>query len=435
MSLRSYQDALDYIYSFNDPTRKGAGSSEEAVRNLLRMKALLAAAGSPEAGLRTVVVAGTKGKGSTAAMIEAISRASGLRMGLFTSPHLNSYRERMQVGRELITQRGLIGLVNEIQPILDEFDPAPYGRPTTFDVGLLLALRYFAQQAVDLAVLEIGLGGRFDAVNVITPLVSAISSISFDHMAILGHSLSEIAWNKAGIIKPGVPVITVPQAPEAMPVIEREAEQQGAPLWVATAHGLQSPQGVLHPYPVPPVSGLGGLFQHENARLALGASLLLRDVGLTIPDIALREGLSGVRWPGRFEVVPGPPPIVIDGAHNSDSAQKLLASLQHCLTYQRMILILGTSRDKDIAGIAAALVPYAAGVVLTRSGHPRAMDLDHLATAVGAHLRGTLVVTHDVRTALEAARRLARPQDLLVLTGSLFMAADARAALGLAVSD
>ncbi|MFV9503921.1 MAG: bifunctional folylpolyglutamate synthase/dihydrofolate synthase [Oscillochloridaceae bacterium umkhey_bin13] len=399
------------------------------------MEALLAAAGHPEAGLKSVVVAGTKGKGSTAAMIEAIARAAGLRVGLFTSPHLNSYRERMQIGRELISQRELIALVCNLQPVLAAFDPAPYGRPTTFDVGFLLALVHFARQQVDLAVLEIGLGGRFDAVNVITPLVSVISSISYDHMAILGQTLAEIAWNKAGIIKPGVPVITIPQAPEAMPAIVEEAEQQGAPLWMAHPEGVGPWQIPPTPYPVKPVPALRGQFQVENARLAVGTALRLRETGLPLADQAIADGLATVRWPGRFELVAGAPLILIDGAHNGDSAQKLIAAIKHELSYERLVLVLGTSRDKPLGAITAALVPHAAGVVITRSGHPRAMDVDRMVAEVGAHLRGPLVVTHDVRTALDAARRLAHPQDLIVITGSLFMVADARETLGLAVSD
>lgn len=434
--LRTYQDALDYIYGFIDPARKAAPTPEAAAVNLRRMGALLAAAGDPQRGLRAVVVAGTKGKGSTAAMVEAIARAAGLRVGLFTSPHLNSYRERIQINRELISQGDLIALAARLQPTIDAFDEAPYGRPTTFDIGLLLALCHFAARAVDLAVLEIGLGGRFDTVNVVTPLVSAISSISYDHQAILGATLGEIAWNKAGIIKAGVPVVTVPQLPEASLAVAEEAAALGAPLWLADPAGLlRAATGEAQPYPVPPRPALRGAFQIENARLALGVAVLLREAGLDLPDAAMAAGLAGVRWPGRFELVRSTPPVLIDGAHNGDSAQKLAAAIATGVAHERLVLILGTSRDKDIAAMAAALVPHAAAVVLTRSGHPRAMDIDRMVAEVGQHLRGPLVVTPDVRTALDAARGLAGPRDLLCVTGSLFVAAAAREALGLAVSD
>ncbi|NTU86307.1 MAG: bifunctional folylpolyglutamate synthase/dihydrofolate synthase [Chloroflexales bacterium] len=434
--LRTYQDTLDYIYSFIDPARKPAATPEAAALNLTRMDALLAAIGDPQAGMRAVVVAGTKGKGSTAAMLEAMLRASGRRVGLFTSPHLNSYRERIQVNRELISQGELIALAARLRPTIEAFDRGLYGRPTTFDIGLLLALRHFAEHMVDIAVLEVGLGGRFDAVNVVTPLVSAISSISYDHMSILGPTLADIAWNKAGIIKPGVPVVTVPQLPEASAMVAAEAAALGAPLWLADpASLLSASNGGSQPYPVAPRPALRGLFQVENARLALGIAVLLRKAGLDLPDAALTAGLDGVRWPGRFELVPASPRVLIDGAHNGDSAQKLAAAITAGVPHDRLVLILGTSRDKDIAGMAAALVPLAAAVVLTRSGHPRSMDLDRMVAEVGHHLRGPLVVTPDVRTALDAARGLAGRHDPIAITGSLFVAAAARAALGLAVSD
>ena len=434
--LRTYQDALDYIYSFIDPARKPAATPDAAALNLRRIERLLAAVGNPYAGMAAVVVAGTKGKGSTAAMVEAMVRASGRCVGLFTSPHLHSYRERIQVNRELIPQGELIALTAQLRPIIDAFDPQLYGSPTTFELTLLLALQHFAERGTDLAVLEVGLGGRFDAVSMVQPLVAAISSISYDHTAILGPTLAEIAWNKTGIMKPGVPVVSVPQQPEASAVIATEAAAMGAPLWLADEAGLlPASGGAPQPYPVLPQPALRGLFQIENARLALGVAMLLRETGMDVPDSALFTGLDRVRWPGRFELVPTSLRVLIDGAHNGDSAQKLVAAIIAGVPHDRLILILGTSRDKDIAAIAAALVPLAAAVVLTRSGHPRSMDLDRMVAEVGHHLRGPLVVTPDVRSALDAARGLAGRHDLLVVTGSLFVAAAARAALGLAVSD
>lgn len=433
--VQTYQAALDYLYSFVDPTRRPAATHEAAAANVQRMAALLEAAGQPQARLRCVVVAGTKGKGSTAAMLEALVRASALRVGLFTSPHLSSYRERIQVDRSMITQAELMAQIAALRPLLAEFDPQPYGRPTTFDLGLLIALQHFAACRVDLAVLEVGLGGRFDAVNVITPLVAAISSISYDHRAVLGASLAEIAWNKAGIIKPGVPVVTVPQAAEALPLIEAEAHSVGAPLWQAMPEGLCSDQGQLEAYPVAPQPALRGAVQRENARLALGVAMLLRRAGWALPNAALAHGLAKVTWPARFELVAGTPPILIDGAHNGDSAAKLLLALRSEIAYERMILLLGTSRDKDIAAIAAALVPAAAGVVLTRSRHSRAMDLDRIAAVVSPLLHGPLVMTPDVATALATAQGMAGPRDIVVVTGSLFVAAAAREALGLAVAE
>jgi dihydrofolate synthase / folylpolyglutamate synthase len=430
--MLTYQDALDYLYSFIDPARKAAASHEEAARNLERMAALLAAAGNPQAGTRAIVIAGTKGKGSTAALIEAMARASGMRVGLFTSPHLSSYRERIQVDRTLVTRAELLALVARLRPTIDAFAAGPHGRPTTFDLGLLLALHHFAACRTDLAILEVGLGGRFDSVNVVTPLVTAISSISYDHMAILGRTLAEIAWNKAGIIKPGVPVVSAPQADEAALVIAGEAAAQGAPLWRAEPTALIDAEGQAWPYPDLPPPALRGAVQRENARLALGVITLLRQAGLNLSDSALAGGMADISWPGRFELVAGPPPVLIDGAHNGDSAHKLAAAIAAELPHQRLILVLGTSRDKDIEAIVAALVPAAAAVVLTRSAHVRAMDLDRIAAVVSPHLHGPLVLTPDVATAIATAQGMANPADLIVVTGSLFVVAAAREALGLA---
>ncbi len=436
--MRSYQEALDYIYSFVDPARKPAQSPAVAEVNLVRMRALLAAVGDPQAGMPAVVVSGTKGKGSTCALIEAMARAAGLRTGLWTSPHLNSYRERIQVNRTLISQAELGELVQRLRPQIDAFAQGEHGSPTAFDLGFALALTYFAEQDVQLAIVEIGLGGTYDAVNVIIPLVSVISSISYDHMGILGRTLAEIAANKAGIMKPGVPAVTVPHPPEALAVVYATATDVGAPLWVADAELITQlvPRGVPIPYPVPPMpTQLRGVFQRQNARLAVAAALRLQAAGLPIDSAAMMHGLAEAHWPGRFELIPGAPAVLIDGAHNGDSAQQLAKALQAELTYERIILILGTSRDKDIAAIAAPLVPLADTVILTRSTHPRAMDIDRIAPAVTPHLRGDLLISPTVEAALQTAREHATPNDLIVVTGSLFLVGAAREALGLAVSD
>ncbi|NNJ10809.1 bifunctional folylpolyglutamate synthase/dihydrofolate synthase [Chloroflexales bacterium ZM16-3] len=433
--MRTYQDALDYIYSFIDPTRKAASSPVEALVNLDRVRALLRAVGDPQEGLPAVVVAGTKGKGSTCVMIEAMLRAAGLRVGLWTSPHLSSYRERIQIDSELISQADLVRLTARLQPQIDAFEPEPYGRPSAFDVGFALALRHFAERNVQIAVLEVGLGGRYDAASVITPLVSVISSISYDHMGILGHTLAEIAGNKAGIMKPGVPAVTVPQLPEVAAVLEREAALVGASLYVADDGGLAGPSGRA-PYPLAPLPGrLRGGFQRENARLAVGAVMLLAGRGFPLDTEAMAEGLATAEWPGRFELVGSAPPILIDGSHNGDSTQKLAASIRDELRFERLILVLGTSRDKDIEAIVEAIVPLAAAVVITRSTHPRAMDLDRVAAITGPYLRGPLSMVPEMGDALAHARAMAGPGDLICVTGSLFVVAAARNALGLAVAD
>lgn len=295
------------------------------------------------------------------------------------------------------------------------------------------------------------MGGRYDAVNAITPLVSAVSSISYDHVHVLGHTLAAIADNKAGIMKPAVPAVTVPQQPEAAAVLAHEAATVGAPLWLAGEAALARQDGpATHPkapgrsgvqtrvsYPVPPEPALlRGPFQRENARLALGTAMLLRERGLPISETAMSAGLHSVRWPGRLELAAEQPLIVLDGAHNGDSAVKLATALRAEFRFERLVLVLGTSRDKDIAGIVAGLVPHADALVLTRARYHRAQaDLDLLAAAARPHLRGPLVLTGNVAEALDEARARAGPHDLICVTGSLFVVGDAREALGLTVSE
>ncbi|MBK9710376.1 MAG: bifunctional folylpolyglutamate synthase/dihydrofolate synthase [Kouleothrix sp.] len=445
----NYQQALDYLYSFPDSEARLPRTPAEF--NLPQTAALLRAFGDPQRALRTVVVAGTKGKGSTSAMLEAIARAAGLRTGLWTSPHLHSYRERIQVGRRPIGQAELIRAVEAIPARLAAFDRQQYGEPTIFQLGFAIALRHFADQAVDLAILEVGLGGRYDSANVVTPLLSVISSISYDHMQVLGDTLSQIAYEKAGIMKPGVPAITVPQHPEAMAVVERVAGEVGAPLWVATEAGVRSQGSGVRgqgsgrrdlDYPAPDprslIPSLRGVFQRENARLAVGAALLLRDAGLPISDAAIAAGLADVRWPGRMEVVAGEPPLVLDGAHNGDSARKLVESLHQAFPGRPIVFMLGVSQGHSAEHILAELAPAARALVLTRARHPRALaDLDALAGLAAPLLqrageRAPLAIEPDVAAALGRARALARPGDLVCVTGSLFVVAQAREALGLA---
>lgn len=445
-----YQQAIDYLYSFPDSEAKLPRTPAEF--NLPQTAALLRAFGEPQRALRCVVVAGTKGKGSTATLLESIARAAGLRTGLWTSPHLHSWRERVQVDRRLITQAEFIDAIEALAGRLAGFDRTQYGEPTIFQLGFALALRHFADRAVDLAILEVGLGGRFDSANIVTPLLSVIASISYDHMAILGHTLAAIASEKAGIMKPGVPAISVEQHPEAMQVIVGTAARVGAPLYIATEgvgswelgagvrtptpnSQLPTPFNPYDRYRGPHDTALRGGFQRENARLATGAALLLRAAGLPFTDAAIAEGLARARWPGRMEVHDGAPPIVLDGAHNGDSAHKLMLALAEAFPGRPLVFVLGVTHGHSADHILAELLPRAAGVVLTRAAHPRAMtDLDVLAglarplLAAGA----PLLCEPSIAVALDRARTLAAGNALICVTGSLFVVAGAREALGLA---
>lgn len=438
--ITSYQAALDYLYSFIDREKSPPTSQQAAQYNLARTRALLAAVGQPQSRFASIVVAGTKGKGSTSAILESILRTAGYRTGLWTSPHLHSYRERIQVDRELITQEELVIAMQQMVPVLTDFDVAQYERPSTFEIGFALALRYFAEQRIELAVIEVGMGGRYDAANTLIPLVSLVSSISLDHTRQLGNTLAAIARQKAGIFKAGVDAIIVPQHPEAQAMLVQVANEVGTPLWVASAQGLVPPDGAdereSEAYPVAPIPALRGDFQHENAQLAVAAALRLRRQGLTLPDAAVAQGLQTVNWPGRLEVVEQSPLMVLDGAHNGYSAERLAAALRVEFRYRRLILVLGMSHDKPLEPILQALVPETSVLILTRSHHPRAYsDLDKLAAAAQPWLRGTVLLTTEIPAALAVAREQAGSEDLICVTGSLFVVGTAREVLGLGVSD
>ncbi|MCS6842027.1 MAG: bifunctional folylpolyglutamate synthase/dihydrofolate synthase [Roseiflexus sp.] len=448
-----YQQALDYLYSFiggqQGPQRP------PPMLNLVRTRALLAALGNPQHAMPSVIVAGTKGKGSTAAFLEAMARAAGLRTGLWISPHLHTYRERIQVNRQLITRDELVRAVESIQPIVESMASGPIGAPVTFAIGFALALRYFAERNVDLAILEVGVGGRFDSAAVVTPILSVITPISYDHMDLLGDTLEQIAWEKAGVMKPGTPVISAPQHPEALGVLIRCAAEIGAPLYLVrdTATDRAVPAEPFQPGPwripaeryleIEPqqrfrrdiTPSLPGTFQVVNARLATGAALLLRDAGLPITDAAIAAGLTEVRWPGRLEIIDGTPPIVLDGAHNGESIHQLVVSLNRMFPGRRRIVVFGASRDKDLARMIPALAPAVDALVLTASRHPRAlMALHELRQQFAPLVRsGTPIdIVIDPAEALARAHALAAPNDLICVTGSLFVVAAAREALGLA---
>jgi dihydrofolate synthase/folylpolyglutamate synthase len=315
-------------------------------------------------------------------------------------------------------------------------------RPSTFEVITALAMTYFARQHADAAVLEVGLGGRLDATNVVTPRVSVITSISYDHMAVLGNTLTEIATEKAGIIKPGVPVVSSPQTPEAQVVIERVCQERGAPLTLvgrdvdmtilsasrAGVHTRVSGPGYSYDLHIP----LMGEHQAANAATAVAALHVLRSQGVAISDEHITSGLSHVQWPGRLEIVARQPFIIVDGAHNLDSAQKLRAALDKFFPRRGSggcrprVLVLGMSTDKDIANIMAELVPNADAVIVTCANHPRAASLERLQAAAAPYGSNVFAIA-SVAGALAKALQLAGDNGLICASGSLFIVADVRA--------
>ena len=431
----NYQEALDYIYSYIDYEQVPGLRYDSTNYDLRRMDELLARLGNPQLKARSVHIAGTNGKGSVAAMVASALSASGYTTGLYTSPHLNFLNERVRVDGESISDDELIALVERLKPDVEAVDQkATYGRLTTFEFLTALAFAYFEQKGVDFQVLEVGLGGRLDATNVINAEVCIITSISLDHMDVLGDTLAEIAAEKAGIIKPGSTVVTSSQLDEAAGVIEEACRGCGAQLirvgsdvtWKGL--GFDSDRQLLR------VKGSRGSYelsisllgQHQldNAATAVAALEVLAGKGFNISRECIIDGLGRVSWPGRLQVLSRHPLVVVDGAHNIDSARRLKQSIEQYFDYDRAILVFGASCDKDIAGIIAELLPLFDKVIVTRSRHPRAMEPAPLVAEFARHGVKTKVV-EDVPSALSRALALAGDKDLLCVAGSLFVVAEA----------
>jgi dihydrofolate synthase / folylpolyglutamate synthase len=443
-----YQDALDYIYSYVSYDKKVRYPYSAVTFNLSRMEALLDKLGCPQTRFQCVHIAGTKGKGSTSAMVESVLRNAGYRTGLFTSPHLHTWRERVRVDGRVISKQALVELLDEIRPAIEDTPDI-----TAFEIMTTLAFAFFAKQEVEWAVLEVGLGGRLDATNVVYPAVCGITSLSYDHVELLGHTLSLIAWEKAGIIKSNVPVVTAPQEPEAMGVIQRVCDDTGAQLVTVGEDWTWEQENVDLTGQALTVRGPGGepalsslriklLGRHQliNATTAVAIVEQLRAQGLEITEAALRRGMGTARWPGRFEALHEDPVLIVDSAHNANSAGKLRAALAEWFPRpprRRMALIFGASADKDIDGMLEVfLTPDAASgylpadkVIVTKSGHPRSADPAQLADLVrGVCASCPISVQLTVDDALTEALSWAQPGDLICVTGSIFAVAQARRA-------
>jgi len=378
---------------------------------------LVARVGNPQEQLRFIHVAGTNGKGSTCAMLESIYRAAGLRVGLFTSPHLVSFRERIQVNRQLIPEAEVIRLVEALRAANKENDA------TLFEFATVMALKFFAEQKCDLVIWETGLGGRLDATNIVTPLVSVITNIGFDHQQWLGDTLARIAAEKAGIIKPGVPVITATAAPEALVVIEKIAHEKNVPLKLVIVDDVQSRlTGTLAP-------PLLGEHQKLNAALALATvEMLQRQISVSAEKIC--AGLAAVDWPGRLQLVTrtGGQKILLDGAHNADGAKALRAALEKHFSQLCPVFIFGALADKNWLDICRTLAPLAARIFTVPVASARTADARELAAAFhSANPAAEVMVAANFSEALNASK----DEPFVVVTGSLYLVGEALERLGL----
>jgi dihydrofolate synthase / folylpolyglutamate synthase len=449
----NYQEALAYLYSLSDFERSGH-FTRNPEENLPRESRLLEVLGNPQLSYTKTLIAGTKGKGSTAAYIERVLREAGVRTGLYTQPDLHTFRERMRVNGRLISEDEVAELVPVVRAAAEVIQQRrEFGPFTTYEIATALALYYFHRQHVQHAVLEVGLGGRLDATNVTHPLVSVIASISYDHMQILGETLTEIASEKAGIIKPDGVVVTSARPPEALLAIAAVCQRQHAHMIRIGAADGDPAQAQVVVGRLPALSyryqleerteehqrftawtpertytgleiPLAGQHQLENATLALATLDILRNQGIFWDEQVLRQGLRNVRWPARIDVVEHNPTIVVDGAHNADSMEKLLLALHDSFALHRLIVVLSLTRDKDLVGIARALA-HVDVVILTRMVNPRAATIESMQGAFAEHAPHVATyTTQDSRAAMNLALDLAGSSDLICATGSLYLAGE-----------
>jgi dihydrofolate synthase/folylpolyglutamate synthase len=422
-----YNQALDYLYSFVDYSLKHSSELAKADFNLDRMFALMESLGNPQENYPIIHVAGTKGKGSTSALCAWGLQAAGYKTGLYTSPHLEDFVERIQVNGQPISHEQLAHLVDEIKPHVAKIE-----KLTTFEIVTALAFMVFAKNGVGAAVIEVGLGGRLDATNVVTPKVSVITSLSYDHMAVLGNTLTLIAGEKAGIIKERAPVVSSVQKDEALKVLERVASEHHSSFTlvgkdVKYEYGSASLDGQsfklaltnenFQSFHTP----LLGLHQVENAATAYAA---LKVSGIKITDEQIRTGFSQVQWPARFQVVRREPPVIFDSAHNQDSFERLRETLEQYFPDRSVYLIFGASEDKNIPGMFTAMKQKIKKLIITRADHPRALEAGHIQKlADQAGLESETAIP--VRAALARALDMSSKDGSIVLSaGSMFVTAE-----------
>ena len=424
----NYQQSLDYIYSFADIGLKAKGR----LYDLSRIRALLARLNDPQRAVPSAHVAGTKGKGSTSALIASVMQAAGYRVGLYTSPHLHETYERIRINGESISPEDFASLTTELRPHFESFSGT-----TTFEMLTAMAFAWFARQRCNFMVIEVGLGGRLDATNTLLPNVCAITSISFDHTHVLGNTLAKIAAEKSGIIKAGAPVVTSPQQPEAEEAIAAAAHERGSQLirvgidwrYYREKFSLESQSFNAWKINHPPTHfdlPLLGEHQIENAVTAIAVVDELRGQGFKISDEALHDGIANVQWAGRFEVLRDGKTIILDCAHNRDSMRRLVLTFNELFPKVTPTLIFGVSDDKDVSGMLSELVALAIEkFIVVKANHPHASDPAKLAAQIeSGGVARSVKVAHTISDALDEAKQNA---EVILVTGSIFVVADVRA--------
>ncbi len=421
--MSGYQKSIDYLYGLQKYGIKfGLNSTER----------LLARVGNPHKKLRFIHIAGTNGKGSTAAILSSILRKHGLKTGLYTSPHLVRFTERFRIDDKEVSAQRILSVFDKIRETLDGDQP-----PTFFEMVTAMAFLYFAEEETDWVIAETGMGGRLDATNVITPEISIITNVAFDHQEFLGRTLAAIAREKAGIIKQGVPVVTGALQPVVQGVLKTVCMNLGAPLHRFKSdfnvrrnpNGSFQYHGIRNRWPALRIN-LKGPHQLSNAALALATLDVLEEKQVVSlkPEI-VSDALQEVSWPARLEILDRKPMILLDGAHNPQGAEALRDALRESFTYDKLHLVLGIMADKDIRGILRRLLPMAETAIFTKPRYVRAANPEELKKMARPFIQKYYVIPDPV-TAIQEARQLARPDDLICIAGSLYFAGEVKEIFG-----
>jgi dihydrofolate synthase/folylpolyglutamate synthase len=434
----NYDAAVRYLLSLG---RELAAPTQAAAAkfDLENITVLSARLGRPDRAYPSAHIAGTNGKGSTAAFLESILRHAGFRTGLYTSPHLEKINERIRVNGEEISDAAFAETLTRVQGVIEELLAAGKLRahPTYFECVTAMAFEYFSSAGVEFGVFEVGLGGRLDATNILTPVVSILTRIDFDHENFLGHSLKEIAWEKAGILKEGVPVVVAEQHEEAREVILARARELHCPVIETTkAYRIENSameEGCARARVTRIASGrsveiapqLKGGFQLQNALTAVAAAHVLQRQGFRIPPEAIRKGIAATVWPGRLEKVHSRPDVYLDGAHNPAAARELASFWQQELANRKILLLYGALRDKAVDEISGILFPHAGEVIFTEPRTSRAISAAQLSEIAAHHAAHSSVIA-DAEQALDYLLSKAAPQDAVFVTGSLYLVGQLR---------
>ena len=426
----TYKEALEYLDSFIDYEKMSFFDYKESLR-LERMQRFSEKLGNPHSDLRCIHIAGTKGKGSTAAMVASILKKAGYKTGLYTSPHLVSFRERIKINDEPISESELSGFIERMKPVLEETDNKSDECPTFFEICTALAFLYFKEKKADFCVLEVGIGGRLDATNIINPSCCGITQISLEHTQKLGNTLEKIAREKAGIIKKDSICVSSLQDDSARGVIRKTCEDKQCRVYEvgrdlhfdqdpgrAVFEGKQSfsVKGVFQEYPDLELNLLGH-HQLMNAATAIGLIESLRFYDIIVRYNAVKDGLRNVNWPGRLQVIRNNPYVVLDGAQNRASARALKEAVKKIFDYNKMILVLGISKDKDKKAICEELASISDSIILTKAKSPRAEE----PMAIKQYFKKDARCTTSVEEAMHVAEGMAKVPDLILVTGSLFV--------------